>query len=264
MAYKSVLLHVEPTDAGRQRLRTAIDIARMFEARLIAVGARALNAIPDPIGLSVVKLREEVEEELKTAEALFKQETAALAPSTRQWHAQIASPTDALLRHASEADIIVADRNLGGSAPETQAATADLIMSSGLPVLALPTGARFDAKRIVIAWKDTREARRAVWDALPLLKRAESVRVFSFGADAGPKSVDIVARLRLHGVRVDAEAGNKTKSSVPDDLLAAAHAHQAGLIVLGAYGHSRLREWALGGVTQGLLAHADLPLFFSH
>ena len=135
---------------------------------------------------------------------------------------------------------------------------------AGPPVLAVPPGVTFNAKRIVIAWKNTREARRAVWDALPLLTRAENVRVLCFASDPAPEMSNVVERLRLHNVPAEAEVRAGTESSVADDLLAAAQAMGAGLIVAGAYGHSRLREWALGGVTQGLLRDAQLPVLFSH
>jgi nucleotide-binding universal stress UspA family protein len=160
--------------------------------------------------------------------------------------------------------LIVAARNVEGEPSETQAGAADLIMSAGVPVLAVPAGAQLDMKRIVIAWKNTREARRAVWDALPLLKRAEDVRVLRFASGPAPEMANVVERLRLHKVPVEAEVRHSTESSVAQDLLAAAEAMQAGLIVAGAYGHSRLREWALGGVTQGLLRHSQTPVLFSH
>lgn len=137
-------------------------------------------------------------------------------------------------------------------------------MSAGLPMLAIPPGAHLDAKPIVVAWKNTREARRAVWDALPLLKRAEDVRVLRFASDPAPEVSSVVERLRLHKVPVEAEMRQRTERSVAEDLLAAAEAMGAGLIVAGAYGHSRLREWALGGVTQGLLTGSRTPVLFSH
>jgi nucleotide-binding universal stress UspA family protein len=263
MTYKSVLLHVEPTDEARERLRVAIVLAKSFGGRVVGVGARALNPMPDPIGLSIVKLRQEIDEGLARAEALFKETTASQSASY-VWRADVDFPGDALLRYACDADLIVAPRNVEGMPLESQAGTADLIMSAGLPVLAVPAGAQLDAKRIVIAWKNTREARRAVWDALPLLTRAETVRILRFASDPAPEMSNVVERLRLHNVPVAAEVRPRTEGSVAQDLLAAAGAIGAGLIVAGAYGHSRLREWALGGVTQGLLRQAQIPVLFSH
>jgi nucleotide-binding universal stress UspA family protein len=264
MSYKSLLVHVQPSDAGRARLRTAVAIAKPFGARLIGLGARAFDPMPDPIGLSAVKLKEEIEHDLAAAEGIFKEETASLEDRACIWHRDIDFPTQALLRHACGADLILAERNVEASTRETQAGAADLIMGSGLPVLAIPADATPDFKRIIIGWKDTRETRRAISDALPLLKRAESVRVVQFGSEPAREIPDVVARLRMHGIQADGETRQSAESSAAEAILAAAEAIGAGLIVAGGYGHSRMREWALGGVTQGLLMHSPKPVLFSH
>jgi nucleotide-binding universal stress UspA family protein len=242
-------------------------IAQTFDARLVGLGARAFIPMPDPIGLSAVKLKQEIEEDLTGAERLFEEEVGDLSIASRVWRTEVDLPTQVLLRHACGADLILADRNVEGKPRETQAGTADLIMCSGLPVLTVPAGAGLDFKKILIGWKNTREARRAVWDALPLLKRAENVRVvhvLRFASERVPEIADVVDRLRLHDVPVEAEVRNRTEGSVAEDLLAVAGAIGAGLIVVGGYGHSRLREWVLGGVTQGLLTHSPKPVLFSH
>jgi nucleotide-binding universal stress UspA family protein len=266
MTYKSLLIHVEPNDAGRERLRAAVEIAHTLGARLIGVGARALNAMPDPIGISVVKLREETQSDLARAELLFEEEARSLG-SASLWRAEIDFPTQVLLRHASAADLIVSGRWIEAHPAETKAGTADLVMGAGIPVLVLPDKVKLDFTRIVIAWKDTREARRAIWDALPLLKRADDVRVLRFTGheqEMAPGISDVVERLRLHGVTAKPDVRKRTERSVVQDLLAAADEIGAGLIVAGGYGHSRLREWVLGGVTQGLLHESSKCILFSH
>lgn len=266
MSYKSLLVHVEETEAGHDRLRAATTIARMFGSRLIGIGARALNAMPDPIGLSIVKLKQEVAATLLHAESLFKEETAVFDQTSCLWRAEIDFPVQALLRHASEADLLIADKWTRG-APEVQANTADLIMSAGAPVLVVPAGARIDCTKVVIGWKDTREARRAVWDALPFLQRAKEVIALHFsplGHVSEPGMGGLIERLRLHGIRVKAEERSSTESTVAEDLLTAAGIMGAGLIVVGGYGHSRLREWVLGGVTQDLLERTNRCVLFSH
>ena len=263
MAYKSLLVHVAPTDEAKERLRVAIAVAKIFEGRVIGVGARAFDAMPDPIGVSIVKLRQSIDEGLAAAERIFK-DTIGGEGIPHAWHGEVDFPSDALLRHAYEADLIIAARNVEGAPSETEAGAADLIMSAGLPLLAVPPGTQLNTKRIIIAWKDTRETRRAVWNALPLLKRAEDVRVLRFASDPTPELSNVVERLRLHNIRVEAEMRQSTGPSVGGDLLAAAEAMGAGLIVAGAYGHSRLREWALGGVTQDLLTRSSIPVLFSH
>jgi nucleotide-binding universal stress UspA family protein len=267
MTYKSILVHVEPTDAGRERLRAAVELARLFGARLTGLGARVLNPMPDPIGLSVIKGKEEVEAALAHAEAMFKEEAAALGDAPSLWQTEPNFPTQALLRHACGADLLIADRGVKDVTPETEASTDDLIMSGGLPVLMIPTGAKLDIAKIVIGWKNTREARRAVWDALPLLVRAQSVHLLhlSSGGEApAPEMQEVMERLRLHGARAELTVIESSESSLADDMLKAATTIGSGLIVVGGYGHSRLREWALGGMTRGLLGQSLKCVLFSH
>jgi nucleotide-binding universal stress UspA family protein len=266
MTYKSLLLHVETTEGGRERLRAAVEIAHTFGARLIGVGARALNAMPDPIGISIVKLKEETKSDLAQAERLFQEEVRSLG-SASHWRAEIDFPTQVLFRHACGADLIASGRWIEPHPPETGAGTADLIMGAGVPVLVLPERATLDFTKIVVAWKDTREARRAIWDALPLLKRADDVRVLRFTGqepETAPGISAVAERLRLHGVPATPDVRKRGESSVARELLAAADAIGAGLIVAGGYGHSRIREWALGGVTQGLLQESSKCILFSH
>jgi nucleotide-binding universal stress UspA family protein len=139
-------------------------------------------------------------------------------------------------------------------------------MAAGLPLLTVPAGARPDFRTIIVAWKDTREARRAITEALPFLKRAETVRVLRIGPgdDEAQGVSEITERLRWNGVPAEAETRMRVQETVASDLLAAANELSAGLIVAGGYGHSRLREWVLGGVTQGLLEQSSRCVLFSH
>jgi nucleotide-binding universal stress UspA family protein len=266
MSYKSLIVHVQDTEAGRERLRVATAIASIFGSKLLGIGARALNALPDPVGLSNAKLKQEVAAALSRAESLFKEETAAFDQLSCLWQADIDVPVRALLRCVSGADLLIADKWSRG-APDVQASTADLIMSGGVPVLVAPTGAKIDFTKVVVGWKDTREARRAVWDALPFLRRAKEVIVLRFaplGHRPEPGMGGLKERLRLHGIRAKTEERPSMEPTVAEDLLTAAEIMGAGLIVVGGYGRSRLREWVLGGVTQDLLERADRCVLFSH
>ena len=125
------------------------------------------------------------------------------------------------------------------------------------------------ARRIMLAWKDTRESRRAVSDALPFLKEATEVLIAEVcepGSETKSlRSVeDVAVHLRRHGVSVGAKAFLRSERSVADELLRFAKDGNADLIVAGAYGHSRLGEWMFGGVTQELLAKSQLCCLFSH
>jgi len=266
MTYRSMSVHVEASDAERARVRMAASIARLFDARLIGVGARAYYPMPDPIGLSALKLKEMVTADLAAAEAIFRQETTALGAAT-EWFAETDYPIRALLRHACSADLIIAERGVAVHPPETNAGTASLIMAAGAPVLVAPPGAtELNLDSVIIGWKNSREARRAIWDALPFLKHARHVRVVRFSGDE-TSSMDleaVVERLRRHGIQAEGECRRRSGGAVADDIVDAAHALSAQLIVVGAYGHSRLQEWALGGVTQHLLARSPVCVLYSH
>lgn len=212
-----------------------------------------------------MKLRGAIAEELAEAERMFGDETGGLDAPT-QWHRSTDAPTQALLQYASGADIIVCGGGVEPPPAETRVGPADLIMTSGLPVLTIPSGAELDVRTIVVGWKDRREARRAVWDALPFLIEADRVLMLHFnegGEESGRSLMDAAERLGRHGVAVEAET-RAISDGPAGDIVAAAQAVGAGLVVVGGYGNSRLREWALGGVTQSLLAHAPVCTLYSH
>jgi nucleotide-binding universal stress UspA family protein len=144
------------------------------------------------------------------------------------------------------------------------------MMAAGRPVLVVPPGTEsLAAHHIVVGWKDTREARRAIWDALPFLKRAEAVHVTEVAPDselkeAARRAADIVAHLERHQVKASAEVRTRREASAADELILVAEQHAADLIVVGGYGHTRLREWIFGGVTRGLLTRSPMCCLFSH
>jgi nucleotide-binding universal stress UspA family protein len=137
-------------------------------------------------------------------------------------------------------------------------------MANGRPVLFAPPDIdHLSAKRIIIGWKDSRESRRAVWDALPLLKGAQEVLVVSVGSD-NHAAKDVAAYLRNHRVQVSALNQPAPVRSAGDELLRIAEQETSDLIVCGAYGHSRAREWVFGGVTRDLLNHASVCCLMVH
>ena len=265
MAYKSILVHVDPTQAGRTRVRGAAALALQWDARLIGLAARSLEPMIDPAGVPRPRYVEGAAAEMAEAEQVFRGETAELAADRAIWRTEQKLPTEAMLQHCAGADLIVASGGVD-QAPATHAGAGDLIIAAGAPVLCLQNAQRIEAKSILVGWKDTRETRRAVTDALPLLKRAASVHVISFAEEAeAPPGLDAaVGRLKLHGVRVAAEVTRPTQRAIAEDFVAKAKAIGADLIVAGGYGHSRLREWALGGATRGLLEQSAVSVLFSH
>jgi nucleotide-binding universal stress UspA family protein len=182
-------------------------------------------------------------------------------------------PVTAVIEHGRAADLIVAsqsdpDWEMSGlfDAPER------LALESGRPVLVVPYAGRFGeiGKRIMVAWSGKREGARAVFDALPLLKSADKVTLLCVvGSDADGESgqlpgVEIAASLARHGVKVTVRKTLADEVGVADEILARLADEGSDLLVMGAYGHSRLREMVFGGVTRHILRHMTVPTLMSH
>ncbi len=271
-ALRSILVHVEGSPEASGRLHVAVDIARMFDATLLGVGVEMIQTLSDPYGMLggewVVQLQTLVEDDLKRAEETFRAKTAGLKTD---WTALETFPASAMARHARSADLIVAGgAPIGREGNYRAASPADLVMLSGRPVLiAPPKPGKFHGRAVVVAWKDTRESRRALADSLPFLMAAEEVAVVECCdrdavSDARTNTSDVVQHLRRHGV----EAFGKTVATSPErvstELNIAAQEIGADLIVAGGYGHTRLGEWAFGGVTYDLLNAPERFVLLSH
>ena len=269
---KSILVHVEANPEASPRIQVAVDLAHMFDATLLGVGVEMIQTYGDPYGMLggewVVQLQSLVEEDLKLAEATFRAKTAGLKT---EWIATETFPASALARRARAADLIVAGgAPLGREGNYRAADPAELTMLSGRPVLvAPPRPGKFHGRAVVVAWKDTREARRALADSMPFLVAAEQVLVVECCdkdaiAEAKVNTADVVRHLRRHGVTAEGRAVASKPERVATELQVAAQDIGADLIVAGAYGHTRLGEWAFGGVTYDLLHAPERFVLLSH
>jgi nucleotide-binding universal stress UspA family protein len=276
MSYASILVHAEAGADGEQRLQLAAGLASDFDARLIGVAAELFEAptmaaasgfLDGDTLLAEVKV---VEDDLKTAEAKFVASARAVRRGA-EWRCAMALPNELLTVQARAADLIV----VGPRRPEpygfhNRVDAGDLLMKAGRPVLVTPSDlAKLDAASVVVAWKDTREARRAIADALPFLKRAAKVLVVEVcearsEADACASLADVAMYLERHGVEARTTVRVPGRATVAEALHEVADLQGAGLIVSGGYGHARLREWAFGGVTAELLAVAQRAVLLSH
>jgi len=132
-------------------------------------------------------------------------------------------------------------------------------------LIACPYDNDLSAQRVIVAWKDTREARRAVSDALPLLKAAKEVFVVAIGDETRRAGADdVAAYLFRHGIESTTVLRRDAPGGVADEIMKVAEQEQADLIVSGAYGYSRMREWMFGGVTRELLNGAPVCCLMSH
>jgi nucleotide-binding universal stress UspA family protein len=275
MTYKSIMTHVQPEGEAAGRVQCAADVAAQFGAHLIGVGAEALPPLgfADPYGFAqgemIVAMRSAMEVNRVTAETAFRAHAGALS---NEWRTTQDLPTPAMCRAARACDLIVA----GGAPREARdiyriVDAGELAINAGRPVLvAPPAPPKLQARGVVVAWKDTREARRAIADALPFLKRAERVTVLAATTDpdttaADFQAKDVAAALARHGVPARAKVVVPSHDDeVAGEILSEAVAIDADLVVAGAYGHSRLQEWVLGGVTRDLLNTSDRFVLLSH
>jgi nucleotide-binding universal stress UspA family protein len=258
-------------------LGVARDLARRLQAPVTGVAtAQPIQVVVGDgfYGGDIVREDSEwIEQDAQSTEAEFREEMNG-HPYGLDWDMAITRYplSDRIASVTSTADILVV--GVGRDESEISSSTRrvdvdDLIMQTGRPILAVPRGVEhFDFQCALVAWKDTREARRAVADALPLLRQMSKVVIaeITHPAEQGVSQAGLskmVAWLARHGVT----AVPRLVLSHGDDgarLLALAEEEGAELIVAGAYGHSRLREWVLGGVTRNLLRHCGHCLLLSH
>jgi nucleotide-binding universal stress UspA family protein len=271
MKISNVMVSLDLGAAAADRVQLATGIAGRFEARVIGVAARQVPAL---IAVNDVREAERIykiedrraNEHLAEAKALFEREADRGVRTA--WRAALAEPTAYLIEQARAADLVVVGRHgpADGDPGLMGVSAGALLMEVGRPVLVVPPGIeRLTAKRVVVAWKDTREARRAVHDALPFLTRADAVHVVVVGAGAHREGAeDLAAYLSSHCVTVTTHLLPSPTVGASEEILRFAHREDADLVVMGAYGHTRLREWIFGGATRDVLQITSLCCLMSH
>ena len=272
MPYQTILVHAEAVPDADRRVATAAQVAERFEARLVGLGALAVTPLVSGAyvtgsGEVIDAMVERVREDLSEAEARFR--CLARACPSLAWTIEEDYPSRALALHARGADLIVASRPDSKDGATYIAKPIELILQAGCPVLLVnEAGPPLSAASVVVAWKDTREARRALTDSLPFLQRATKViilRVEESAKDESDSLSDVVARLARHGVEAAAETVKSgVRAGAASAIEVAADRHGADLIVAGAFSRSRVREWVLGGVTQDLIEGCGKFVLFSH
>jgi nucleotide-binding universal stress UspA family protein len=279
MSYASMLVHVEnDSTSSDARLDLAVALAHRFNATLIGVAAEAVR--PPPVdgmggaflaGDIMVAEEEQIRADLQSAEERFRSHPG-MQDLASEWRSAMGRPVEVLGRESRAADLVIVGRDLdrlrAGSYRSVD--PGEIVMSAGRPVLVVPPGAdTLSARHTTVGWKDAREARRAVWDASPFLRAAESVHVVELVGegefDAATNRVsDVVRHLERHQVKAHGEVRTRREASAADELILTAEQRGADLIVAGGYGHARLREWIFGGVTRDLLRHCPKCCLLSH
>ena len=278
MAYKTILVHLDAAKNIDARLDIAFALAQKFDAHL--VGLYALSVTPLP-GWAIAETGEFIEKQEAKARAALAESgrkvwDAAVQRSNCskcEWRSSAADALDAMTLHARYADLVVVAQDDGsGTSGVSDLFCQRLLLSAGRPVLVAPYARekRPIGDNILIAWNASREATRAVTDALPLLQGAKQVNVAAFnpGRPGGPHGeipgADIGLYLSRHGVRVTVSQYQADDIDVGNQLLSRVADLDADLIVMGAYGRSRFSELVLGGATRTLLESMTVPVLMSH
>ena len=280
MRFKDILVTLDPSEQSATRLGLAADLAQRHEAHLtgllvIDVMTPVLMA-GDGGGALLGDLLQQMREDALAAaarvEAVFR-ETLRRQGLAGEWRLVEGFGPSQVAMQARHADLVILGQpDPDGGRTNASAMVEQAIFASGRPVLVVPYAGRFGSigRRVLVGWNAGREAARALGDALPLLTQAERVTVFAINPAGGEDGhgeepgADIALHLTRHGVTVGVERTEARGIEPGDILLNQAADTQADLLVVGAYGHSRLREMVLGGVTRTLLRQMTLPVFLSH
>ncbi|HEV2547472.1 MAG TPA: universal stress protein [Stellaceae bacterium] len=285
MSIKDMLVYLGGSPRSADVIDFAAGVAGRHSARLTALYVVELPTpalfYGDPSGFVDARLVDQMmtefrEKSMAEAARLEKQfrERTRRDGVEGEWRVVEGFTAEIVAPHARYADLTV----LGQRNPDdtSLAAAGDVVgatlLSSGRPVLVLPYSGDFPAvgRNVLVAWKSTREAARAVNDALPLLQRADTVTVLAInpergiGGDGDVPAADIALHLARHGVKASAAHTIAKEIRESDALLNYASDNGADLIVAGGYGHSRTRELVFGGVTRMLLTAMTVPVFLSH
>jgi len=268
----SIMVAVDPGANAANRVRLAAELADRFSARLIGVGAESILLPlfgPDPtLTTKVLKMEEaRVREDLRQAEKIFRREAGKR--NRIEWRSGIADPTEFICANARAADLVIVSSS--GSPDEIEhemnPPASDLIMGLGRPLLILPHDTtHVRARNAMVCWKDTPQARRALRDSLPFLRSAEAVFVVGVGDEVNKTILqDVCVHLSHHGITSEAHyVPTQERGTTSDAILEVLQQHDADFLVAGAYGYSRLREWAFGGVTGDLLNGVPVPWLTAH
>jgi nucleotide-binding universal stress UspA family protein len=273
MSYSTLMVHLELEHPNDARLQIAGDLAEQFDSKVIGIAAcdpqpgyYAYGAFAHGL---VEQHRADVKQRMIETEERFR---AAVQKRAREieWRCAMAQPTEYVACEARAADLIITGSNRDGVLldPMRQVDPSALVMQAGRPVFVVPPEAEYlKLSNVLVAWKDTREARRAVNDALPLLHRAKYVEVVEVVEGDADRSAaearvnDVAAWLGRHAVTA---RGRTIHASREAERLDALWEDGADLVVAGAYGHTRLQEWVFGGVTRNLLTRSRRCSLLSH
>lgn len=266
MIFRDIVVDACPKSDIRRTLESAYKVAKAFNAKLyVAAYAWPIARVTDALAgntFTVQKKKQEMQDALDSTRDVFDQVFAGKAIDV-EWCSGIGDPAMALSEHLLTADLLItsAAEGHGCVSPDPAALAA----WSGTPIFRLGTAATGRFSKVLVAWKDCPQARRALHDALPILKRADTVTVVGVGDEISAVRLEAVSEhLRRHNVTSSHLHLPHSEQDVGADLIAHAQRDNADLIVAGVYSRSPLAERVLGGVTRELLKTADPSWFMAH
>jgi len=281
MDYKDLLVVLDGAPAARERIQLAAALAKRFGAHLVGLYPLLTPRPPRHLGYYDPALLDpfftELRETSRSTAAKMREafdHATGLRGLSAEWREIPEGPDADPALHARYADLAILGQ-LDPDRTETELIRPrpeQVALASGRPVLIVPYAGHFDniGRRVLVAWNATREAARAVSDAMPLLTSAELVTVLTIDPSEGPHAhgelpgADIALHLARHGVKAQIERTVSAGLPVGEVLLSRAADLGVDLIAMGAYGHSRMREMLLGGATRSVLRSMTVPVLMSH
>lgn len=286
MAFKDIIVDTDATEAGLRRARIAAKIAALHGGYLIGLFIQTPQTPPldlpvfNDLGLQtgtrdavLQQIAADEERALREGEQAFRNELAR-AQVEGEWLVLDGRSPDLIDAQARCADLIVLGQPLTGEGakPVDTNFPAELALACGRPVLVIPRAGTFETlgERVLVAWNGSREAARAVSDAMPFLECANFVAVLAVEPpwreiDEGMCALsNLVSHLKRHGVSAERYVVQAPEHMAGDEIIAQAERFACDLVVMGAYGHSHMREIVLGGATRTLLKRMTVPSLLSH
>lgn len=282
MSYKTILVHLDSSARGAERVAFAVRWAKAHQAHLVGLVSSGMYdglAIPaDAVGSGpsdfMARSAQFLAERIERISRSFREQVGDQVPHEVRAVDMVA--IDALIAHGRCSDLVIVGQH-DPSAPEGDPLPGDLpqrvLMETGCPVLMHPYAGRFDRmpRRVVVAWDGSREASMAVRAALPALAQASHVTVVSYGKPGAAQEDEnadlqvplLLQHLSRHGVAASAER-DTVDFEIGDALLSRLADLDTDLLVMGGYGHSRFRELMLGGATRRVLETMTVPVFMAH
>jgi len=271
---KSILVHLDPTPQAQVRLQAARSLAEQHGAEVLALYGAVPRALQFPYadGMSAQLMGE-----LNSLDDARRSEARKLfddAVAGGMQRATWLDPVEAIALRDFSRRALYADLVIVGQAQRDQLAETgvpgdfveSVLIDSGRPVLVMPYIGMRDrvGRTIMVAWKESRETAGAVAAALPLLKQAERVHIATWGRPREARPDDLVAYLNRHGVAATPHHYGDETGDIGAFILSAVADLDADMLVMGGYGHSRAREWMLGGATRAVLEAMTVPVLMSH